>query len=215
MHILSIIWLYAGHGDQPNWCWVRSCSKLSTLCLLLYSPLALRQHVQIARDYHACITTSVYVKGMCTRLNINTCSLMSVPCIAWLDVIDQHYALIIIPLFITQAPTCFGTYVPSSRSVLYPCELFASPKWLCHRDVPMYCKCWWPVCTGCCSFVRYFVQLSAARTKLQHSVHTGHHVHGYIPMTQTFRTFKQLTRIKDAPWRWHISGETCRSLSNK
>jgi hypothetical protein len=20
----------------------------------------------------------------------------------------------------------------------------------------MYCKCWWPVCTGCCSFVRYF-----------------------------------------------------------
>jgi hypothetical protein len=20
--------------------------------------------------------------------------------------------------------------------------------------VVMYCKCWWPVCTGCCSFVR-------------------------------------------------------------
>jgi hypothetical protein len=32
----------------------------------------------------------------------------------------QHYALIIIPLFITQTPTCFGTYVPSSGSVLYP-----------------------------------------------------------------------------------------------
>jgi hypothetical protein len=38
-------------------------------------------------------------------------------------IIDQHYALIIIPLLITQAPTCFDTYVPSSGSVLYPCEL--------------------------------------------------------------------------------------------
>jgi hypothetical protein len=27
--------------------------------------------------------------------------------------------------------------------------------------VVMYCKCWWPVCTGCCSFVCYVVQLSA------------------------------------------------------
>jgi hypothetical protein len=41
---------------------------------------------------------------------------------------DQHYALIIIPLFIIQAPTCFGTYVPSSGSVLYPSELLESPK---------------------------------------------------------------------------------------
>jgi hypothetical protein len=24
-----------------------------------------------------------------------------------------------------------------------------------------YCECWWPVCTGCCSSVRYVVQLSA------------------------------------------------------
>jgi hypothetical protein len=38
----------------------------------------------------------------------------------------QHHALIIIPLFITQAPTCFGTYVPSSGSVLHPCELLSS-----------------------------------------------------------------------------------------
>jgi hypothetical protein len=30
---------------------------------------------------------------------------------------DRHYALIIIPLYITQAPTCFDTYVPSSGSV--------------------------------------------------------------------------------------------------
>jgi hypothetical protein len=50
-------------------------------------------------------------------------SLMFVPCIAWLDIIDQHYALIITPLFITQAPTCFGIYVPSSGSVLYLYEL--------------------------------------------------------------------------------------------
>jgi hypothetical protein len=45
-------------------------------------------------------------------------------------IIDQHYALIIIPLFITQAPTRFGTYVPYSGSVLYPCELLESLKWL-------------------------------------------------------------------------------------
>jgi hypothetical protein len=83
---------------------------------------------------------------------------------------------IIIPLFITQARTCFDTYVSSSGSVLYPCELLKvrnyysfiyysgsymfrhlcvifrerplslwvteSPKLLCHRDVPLYCKCW-------------------------------------------------------------------------
>jgi hypothetical protein len=77
-----------------------------------------------------------------------------------LGIKDQHYAMIIAPLFITQAPTRFGTYVPSSGGVLYACELLESLKWLCQRDVPMYCKCWWPVCTGCCSFVRYFVQLS-------------------------------------------------------
>jgi hypothetical protein len=40
-------------------------------------------------------------------------------------------------------------------------------------------------------------------------------VQGYIPMSQPFRTFKLLTRIKDAPWRWHISAKTRRSLSNK
>jgi hypothetical protein len=36
---------------------------------------------------------------------------------AKLGMTDQHYALII-PLFITQAPTCFSTYVPSSGSIL-------------------------------------------------------------------------------------------------
>jgi hypothetical protein len=40
-----------------------------------------------------------------------------------LGIIDKHYALIIIPLFVTQAPTCFDTYVPSSGCVIYPCEL--------------------------------------------------------------------------------------------
>jgi hypothetical protein len=40
-----------------------------------------------------------------------------------MGITDQHYALIIIPLFITLASTCFGTYVPSSRSVLYPDEI--------------------------------------------------------------------------------------------
>jgi hypothetical protein len=42
----------------------------------------------------------------------------------YLGITDQHYALIIISLLIiTQAPTCFDTYVPSSGSVFYPCEL--------------------------------------------------------------------------------------------
>jgi hypothetical protein len=41
-------------------------------------------------------------------LNICIASLMFVLCVAWLGTADQHYALIVIPLFITQAPTCFG-----------------------------------------------------------------------------------------------------------
>jgi hypothetical protein len=40
-----------------------------------------------------------------------------------LSIVDQHYALIIAPLFDTQAPTCFGIHVPSSGSFLCPCEL--------------------------------------------------------------------------------------------
>jgi hypothetical protein len=40
-----------------------------------------------------------------------------------LSVTDQHYALIITPLFDTQAPTCFGFHVPSSGSFLCPYEL--------------------------------------------------------------------------------------------
>jgi hypothetical protein len=60
---------------------------------------------------------------------------MFVPCIAWLGIIDQHYALIITPLFITQAPACFGTYVPSSGSALYPYELLEKQKWLCCSHV--------------------------------------------------------------------------------
>jgi hypothetical protein len=100
-------------------------------------------------------------------------SLMFVPCIAWLGITDQHYTLIITPLFINQAPTCFGTYVPSSWSVLYPCEFLVSPHWLRHRDVPLYCKHWWAVWTSCCSFMRYFVQLSACSKKVTHETTTS------------------------------------------
>jgi hypothetical protein len=42
-----------------------------------------------------------------------------------LSVIDQHNALMIIPLFNTQAPTCFGIHVPSSGSLLFPYELLS------------------------------------------------------------------------------------------
>jgi hypothetical protein len=33
-----------------------------------------------------------------------------------------------------------------------------------------YCECRWPVCTGCCSFVWYVVQLSACAQLDQHYV---------------------------------------------
>jgi hypothetical protein len=59
--------------------------------------------------------------------------------------IDQHYALIITPLFDTQAPTCFGIHMPSSGSVLYPSELLEGVN---GYVVVMYRGCWWPVCTG-------------------------------------------------------------------
>jgi hypothetical protein len=48
-----------------------------------------------------------------------------------IGITDQHYALIITPLFITPAPTWFGTYMPSSGSILYPYELLERQKWLC------------------------------------------------------------------------------------
>jgi hypothetical protein len=73
-----------------------------------------------------------------------------------LSIIDQHYVLIIIPLLDTQAPTCFGIHVPSSGSLLS--YLKAEMVTLFVR----YCECWWPVCTGSCSFVCYVVQLSCA-----------------------------------------------------
>jgi hypothetical protein len=56
---------------------------------------------------------------------------MFVPCIVWLSIIHQHYALIITPLFNTQAPTCFGIHRPSSGRFLCPYELVEWQKWLC------------------------------------------------------------------------------------
>jgi hypothetical protein len=52
-----------------------------------------------------------------------------------LSITDQHYALIITPLFITQAPTFFGINVPSSGSFLCPYELLERQKWLCCSHV--------------------------------------------------------------------------------
>jgi hypothetical protein len=59
--------------------------------------------------------------------NITTASLMFVPCIAWLSIINQHYVLsYITPLFDTQAPTYFGIHVPTSGSFSCPRELLES-----------------------------------------------------------------------------------------
>jgi hypothetical protein len=49
---------------------------------------------------------------------------MFVPCIARLSINNQHYALhYITSLFNMQAPTCFGSNLPSSENFLDPCEL--------------------------------------------------------------------------------------------
>jgi putative effector of murein hydrolase LrgA (UPF0299 family) len=45
--------------------------------------------------------------------------LMFVPCIAGLGIKNQHCALSFVNIYITNAAsTCFGTYMPSSGSVL-------------------------------------------------------------------------------------------------
>jgi hypothetical protein len=47
-----------------------------------------------------------------------------------MGIIDQNSALIITPLFITQAPTCVGIHMLFSGSVLDP-EFLERQKWLC------------------------------------------------------------------------------------
>jgi hypothetical protein len=85
--------------------------------------------------------------------------------------VNKHCALIIAPLFVTQAATCFGIHVPSSGSFLCPYELLESLK----QFVVMYCKCWWAVCTGCCSFVCYVVQLRGTHRPPTFTVHDRQH----------------------------------------
>jgi hypothetical protein len=54
----------------------------------------------------------------CTILNKQRDFFMFVPCIAALCIENQHCALGFVNVFTTNAaPTCFGTYVPSSGSV--------------------------------------------------------------------------------------------------
>jgi hypothetical protein len=94
---------------------------------------------------------------------------MFVLCIAWLGIQTDTMHRFLFLLFITQAATCFGTYVPFSGSVLFPCELLKVRNG-CFRDVPLYCKCWWSVCTGCCGLVCCCVQLSSALSNFPFSV---------------------------------------------
>jgi hypothetical protein len=89
-------------------------------------------------------------------------SLMFVPCIAWLGITYQHYAPIVIPLFITQAPTYFDTYVPSSGIVFILVIYWKSKIVVSSGCTPVL---WMLVCTGCCGFMRYFVQLGAQLDK--------------------------------------------------
>jgi hypothetical protein len=70
-------------------------------------------------------------------LNTDACVVNN---IVGLGIIDQRYALIITPLFITHAPTCYGIHMPSSGSVLYPYNLLERQN---GYVVVMYCKRWW------------------------------------------------------------------------
>jgi hypothetical protein len=79
-----------------------------------------------------------------------------------------------IPLFVTQAATCFDTYVPCSGSVLYPCELLKARNGCV---IGLY------RCT-----VNVGVHVCAQLDKVTHQT-TTFTVQGYIPMTQPFQTF--------------------------
>jgi hypothetical protein len=102
---------------------------------------------------------------------------VSVPCIAWLGITDQHYALIIIPLFITQAPTCFDTYVSSSGSVYYPCELLKVRNCCVIRMYP-------------CTVYMHMRSAGLSNTKPQHPVHTNIYSTGVHPYDTTISDFK-------------------------
>jgi hypothetical protein len=78
---------------------------------------------------HLCVNDSFYCTISLFQPIITACVvslksytiyyiLMFVPCIAGLCIENQHSKLVFVNVFITNAaPTCFGTYVPSSGSV--------------------------------------------------------------------------------------------------
>jgi hypothetical protein len=99
-----------------------------------------------------------------------------------LGIIDQHYALIIIPLFIiTQAPTCFDTYVSSSGNVFYSCELLKVRNCCVIRMYPC------TVNVGVHRMLWFRALLCAQLDNIRCT--PTFTVQRYIPMTQQFRTF--------------------------
>jgi hypothetical protein len=83
---------------------------------------------QVNKHY---ITTKQNTQNLHIPMKLKYTSLMFVPCIVRFGITDQHYALTVTLLFITQAPTCFSILMPSSGSVLYPSKLLERQKWWC------------------------------------------------------------------------------------
>jgi hypothetical protein len=67
------------------------------------------------------------------------------------SVTGQHYALIITPLFDTQAHTCFGIHVLSSGKFLCPYELLEARKG--NKKLPEY-GTWMPKHVGACVSIK-------------------------------------------------------------
>src|SRR5215510_2939430 len=77
---------------------------------------------------------------------------MFVPCIIRCSRNDQQYALICTtPLFYTLAPTCFGSSLPSSGSILDPSELLEIQiEWVVYHITCGYVACVLDCCGSVC-----------------------------------------------------------------
>jgi hypothetical protein len=150
---------YTEHSKADIFVFTQNSAPSPPLTILsLYShfrsvPLISRHMFFLSTFLHSLLYTKPQQTNILLRI-----ILMSVPCNVGLSVTAQHCALIITPLFDTQAPTCFGTHMPSSGS-------FLCPYWLLKAEMVMlfviYCECWLFVCTGCCGLMCYVAQLSA------------------------------------------------------
>jgi hypothetical protein len=126
-------------------------------------------------------------------------NLMFIPCIAGLHVkTNTVHWVTSIYVYCYVAPTCYGTYVPSSGSV------FVLVSYLKSKTASGNVNCvicvlvlWW--CSGLC-----FPTQNRTTPQNRHTDHTVHVTRGCL-------SFQVTHKDKDAPWGWHVGAETCRS----